>query len=60
LWANLETVSESDNEDLCKPFSESEIKEALFQMDRNKAAGPDKIPIEFYQICWHIVKEDII
>jgi hypothetical protein len=60
LWANLETVSESDNEDLCKPFSKSEIKDALFQMDRNKAAGPDKIPIEFYQTCWHVVKVDII
>jgi hypothetical protein len=60
LWATLETISESNNKDLCKPFSKSEIKDALFQMDRNKAAGPDKIPIEFYQTCWHIVKEDII
>lgn len=27
---------------------------------KNKAAGPDKIPIEFYQHCWEIVKNDII
>jgi hypothetical protein len=27
---------------------------------KNKAAGPDKILIEFYQVCWEIVKHDII
>jgi hypothetical protein len=30
VWATLEVVSEKNNEDLCKPFSESEIKDALF------------------------------
>jgi hypothetical protein len=29
-------------------------------MERNKVAGPDKIPIEFYQSCWDIVKGDIL
>jgi hypothetical protein len=29
-------------------------------MERNKAPGPDKIPIEFYQCCWDIVKKDIV
>lgn len=29
-------------------------------MEKNKAAGPDSIPIEFYQSCWHIVKSDIV
>jgi hypothetical protein len=29
-------------------------------MEKNKAAGPDKIPIEFYKTCWNIVKEDIV
>ena len=29
-------------------------------MEKNKAAGPDSIPIEFYQACWQIVKVDII
>jgi hypothetical protein len=29
-------------------------------MEKNKAAGPDKIPIEFYQCCWNIIKGDII
>lgn len=29
-------------------------------MEKNKAAGLDKIPIEFYQPCWDVVKNDII
>jgi len=29
-------------------------------MEKNKAARPDKIPIEFYQTCWDIIKSDII
>lgn len=29
-------------------------------MEKNKAAGPDKIPIEFYQHCWDVIKDDII
>ena len=53
-------VSDEDNSFLCRPFSEKEIKEALDQMEKNKAAGPDKIPIEFYQCCWNIVKSDIV
>jgi hypothetical protein len=51
IWQNIPRVSGNDNELLCKPFSESEIKNALDQMEKNKAAGPDKIPIEFYQGC---------
>lgn len=29
-------------------------------MEKNKAAGPDGIPIEFYQTCWEIIKEDMM
>ena len=59
LWEHNENVFDEDNADLIKPFSELEIKEALFQMERNKAAGPDKIPADFYQHCWEIIKEDV-
>lgn len=60
IWAECEQVSAEDNIWLCNPFSENEIKNALFQMEKNKGAGPDKIPIEFYQTCWDIVKNDVI
>jgi hypothetical protein len=29
-------------------------------MERNKAAGPDGIPIEFFQTCWDFIKSDMI
>jgi hypothetical protein len=29
-------------------------------MERNKAAGPDGFPAEFYQSCWEIVKNDLM
>lgn len=29
-------------------------------MEKNKATGPDKITIDFFQGCWDIVKNDII
>lgn len=51
LWDELEKVTDSDNSLLSSPFSELEVKDALFLMEKNKAAGPDKIPIEFYQTC---------
>lgn len=60
LFENVEKLPEDDNRDLCRPFTEEEIKNALDQMEHNKAAGPDKIPIEFYQSCWDIIKIDII
>jgi hypothetical protein len=53
-------VNDLDNDEIIKPFSETEIKDALDQMEKNKAAGTDGIPIEFYQITWGIVKEDIL
>jgi hypothetical protein len=29
-------------------------------MEKHKVAGPNKIPIEFYQVYWDIVKNDIM
>ena len=60
LWDRGELASESDNELLTGPFSEKEIKDALFQMEKNKATSPDKILIEFYQCCWEVIKQDIL
>jgi hypothetical protein len=60
LWAENERVSVEENQELIKPFLEDEVKTALFMMEKNKAAGPDDWPIEFYQQCWSFIKEDIM
>jgi hypothetical protein len=60
LWSEEEKVTDLENEELIRPFSENEIKEALFQMEKSKDASPDGLPIEFYQCCWGIIKDDLI
>ena len=60
LWNEGERASDEDNDFLRGPFSEAEIKKAMFMMEKNKVAGPNNIPIEFYQSCWLIIKNDIL
>ena len=37
-----------------------EIKHAVFYMKKNTAPGPDHMPVEFFQVCWDIIKEDLM
>jgi hypothetical protein len=60
LWSQDEKVTTEDNELLTKPFSVEEVKYALFHMECNKAVGPDKIPVEFFQTCWDITKDGVM
>jgi hypothetical protein len=60
MWKPHERMDNIDNELIGRPFTVDEVKEALFSMKKNKAPGPDNIPIEFYQHCWLIVKNDIM
>ena len=41
-------------------FLESEIYDAIMQMEKNKAPGPDGFPAEFYQFFWGIIKGDLM
>jgi hypothetical protein len=59
LWPIMDRGTDQENDDLIKPFLEEEINFALFQMEKNKVAGPDGMPIEFYQKCWAFIKKDI-
>lgn len=40
-------VTDEMNAFLCRPFTEKEVKEALFQMSPLKAPGPDGYPAHF-------------
>ncbi|KAL9673990.1 hypothetical protein QQ045_030254 [Rhodiola kirilowii] len=48
------------NEMLNAPFSEGEVKRALFQMHPTKAPGLDGFPAMFYQSNWDIVGRDVV
>ena len=49
-----------ENEILSDAFTEKEIREAIFQMELNKAPGPDGFPAEFYQTFWEVIKPDLL
>jgi hypothetical protein len=54
MVASLESTSRSLRPRKLQPTNSMEVP-----MERNKAAGPDGFPIEFYQACWEIIREDI-
>ena len=49
FWSSSELVSMEDNEILCAPFSEDEIKDAIFSCYAEGAPRPDGLPFLFYQ-----------
>ena len=46
---DIPQVSQTENEFLTAPFTEKEVRDAIFDMEHNKAPGPDSFPAEFYQ-----------
>jgi hypothetical protein len=46
---DIPQVSVEENGLLTAPYSKDEVKKAVFQMEHNKAPGPDGFPAEFYQ-----------
>ena len=57
---DIPQVTAEENDILTAPFSEEEVKAAMFQMEHNKAPGPDGFPAEFYQNFWDIIKADLM
>lgn len=36
------------------------MKQAIRQMEHNKAPGPDGFPAEFFQVFWEVIKVDLM
>jgi hypothetical protein len=49
---DIPQVSPQENAVLSAPFTEEEIRKSVFQMEHNKALGPDGFPAELYQKFW--------
>jgi hypothetical protein len=46
---DIPQVSNAENNFLIAEYSEEEVRKAIFQIEHNKAPGPDGFPAEFYQ-----------
>jgi mannosylglycoprotein endo-beta-mannosidase len=57
---DIPQVSPEENAILTNPYTEEEVRKAVFQMEHNKAPGPDGFPAEFYQNFWDIIKVDLM
>jgi hypothetical protein len=42
------------------PFTEQEIKAAIFNSPKEKAPGPDGYIGIFFSICWEIINQDLM
>ena len=49
---DIPQVTQEENDVLVAEFTETEVREAVFQLQHNKAPGPDGFPTEFYQVFW--------
>ena len=58
--SDIPQVSPEENNVLISEFTESEVRDTVFQMEHNKAPGPDGFPAEFYQVFWNVIKNDLM
>jgi hypothetical protein len=54
------SISDSENEELCRIPTPQEIKKTLFDMSAQKSPGPDGLPVLFYKKYWGMVGNDVI
>ncbi|GKD22873.1 RNA-directed DNA polymerase, eukaryota, reverse transcriptase zinc-binding domain protein, partial [Tanacetum coccineum] len=56
IFDNKVSIEEANQ--MTKDVTDEEIKKALFDIDDNKAPGPDGFTSKFYKKAWDIVKDD--
>ena len=60
FWEDVDKVTPEENSSLIAPFTEAEIKEAVFSCYAEGAPGPDGLSFLFYQKFWNLIKADLI
>ncbi|KAL0409408.1 UNVERIFIED_CONTAM: hypothetical protein Sradi_1875200 [Sesamum radiatum] len=51
-------IPEVVDNNLCSIPLEEEIKEIVFNIDKESVAGPDEFSSAFYQACWEFIARD--
>jgi hypothetical protein len=57
---DIPQVSDAENDILTMSFAMEEVRKVILQMEHNKAPGPDGFPVEFYQVFWEVIKNDLM
>jgi hypothetical protein len=58
--SDIPQISQEENNILTSDFEEKEVHEAVMQMKKNKAPGPDGFSTEFYQTFWKVIKHNLM
>ena len=53
-------VSEEENDELMKPFSEQEIIDVIWSMEPDKSPGHDGFSFHFYRVCWTVIRKYLL
>jgi hypothetical protein len=56
FWENKGRLTDEEALELVRPFSLTEIDEALMEMEVSSAPGPDGLPVGFYRAFWPELK----
>ncbi|GKV05111.1 hypothetical protein SLEP1_g17152 [Rubroshorea leprosula] len=57
---NIRTISAADRSMLTQPFTEEEVKAAVWNCDSTKAPAPDGFNFGFLKTEWEVIKEDVM
>lgn len=49
FWSNEDKLNPDFGDKLCEPFSEEEIKKAVFSMKSESAPGPNGFSVQFFK-----------
>ena len=60
FWDEDDLVTVDENEALQVPFTEDEVRNAVFSSYAEGAPGPDGLPFLFYQTLWDTIKGDFM
>jgi hypothetical protein len=60
FFSQEEKVSKEERETLDAPFSEEEVRKAVFESYPEGALGPDGLSFIFYQKLWNLIKNDLL
>ncbi|KAL0439846.1 UNVERIFIED_CONTAM: hypothetical protein Slati_2467600 [Sesamum latifolium] len=58
-WAN-HIITDEEARTLTAPVTRAEIKQAFFDIDEDKAPGPDGYSAGFYKAAWPVIGDEIM